>query len=216
MQGGAAVRNPCATKGIPEPMVQRHHQNVTTWKGGSRAGLTGASGVPTAQGHTTSLQLLGTWWLAGRTDRGHEAHLGSERLKGRWKDNRHSFPEDTGICLILRATMDLTNQFLSDHPTAWLLGPSLKCGWEKRPPWEGCLFTLKSRGTLTTASTLLAWDQLPIIILLLIALDNNLLVFDGRQTRNLTSMQSFFFFYYLCNEHVFLKIHSRGSFPSEV
>lgn len=110
--------------------------------------------------------------------------------------------------------MEFANQSPSEDPTAWLLGPSLKSGWEMRPPWEDCLFTLTCREALTTASTLPLWDQQPIIILFLIALDNNILVFEGRQIRNLTFTQSFFSIILAIN--VFLKTHGSGSFSSKV
>ena len=130
----------------------------------------------------------------------------SERLDGRWKLNQHSFPDLTGngVCqsVSIRGSHCLAP---GAKPEVWL-GNEASLG--KLPLYSAC------REALTTARTLPLWDEQPIIILFLIALDNNILVFDGRQIRNLTFTQSFFSIISAIN--VFLKTHGRGSFPSKV
>lgn len=197
LQGAAAEGTPLwahGTASVPESMGRR-----------PRAGVSGATGCPLCR----VSQRPFSYWTHGGKQEGHtEARRPTWSLKG-WNAGGSKIsilpwgPRD----LILQA-IELANQSPSRGSHCLALGAILQCGWEMRPPWEGCLFTLTSRGALTTTSTLPMWDQWPVIILFLTALDNNVLVFDGRQIRNLTCTQSFFS-YYLSNKHVFKNTQQR-------
>lgn len=65
--GRCRYRNPSASPWNSFGTRKRLHGKEAQ---GQRAGWSGATGVPPVRGLTTSLQLLGTWCLAGRTHRG--------------------------------------------------------------------------------------------------------------------------------------------------
>ena len=136
-----------------------------------------------------SLQLPGTWWLAGMG-----GQSGPWDPLGLWKVGRRV--EGTIATLSLRTQWagHTLNQSCQPVLIRWFrsLAPCLSPLRAVRPPWAFCCFTLRPRSALTTASSLLVWDQLASLILFLTPLDSDLLVFDGRKTRNLTFIQSFF------------------------
>lgn len=51
--GGAAVGSSALPQESLSPWAQLHHREVAERKEGSRAGVSGATGVPALQGHTT-------------------------------------------------------------------------------------------------------------------------------------------------------------------